>query len=555
MSIKKPKKSLTAFFIIAVLVVLVVGIALLWQIPHSSESSPIPQDNHTVQRRDLIVSVTESGNVKARNSVDIRSQVEGRTTIISIVPEGTQITEEDVKNKKVLVELDSSELTEDYTQKKITFATAEANYTEARETYEIQKKQNESDISEGELEVKFAHMDLQKYLGEILAREVLDSLQKNEKATPPEILSLTGDSRLGGSAYLQKTELESNIDLAKEKLTRAETRLAGTEKLFSAQYVAKAELEADQLAKKQREIELQQARLSRNLFLRYEFPKETEKLLSDYQEAQRQLERVKARARSKLDQARAKRLSAEATYVLQKNRLERLKKQIDSCVITATKPGMVVYGSSGDFYARRYRLIELGGDVRERQKIITIPDFSAMAVDIQVHESWVDKVEPNQVAIVTLDAFSDIKLTGKVLHVAPLPNPQSYWMDTGLKVYSTDVSIDGQHDFLKPGMSAKVQIIIKELKDVICVPLQAVANLPDGKVCYVLTTEGVREREIVTGDFNENFIEIIAGLQSGEIVSLLPSRWSVKQENKGSSLEQPSETQKPSPKTGNKEKK
>jgi ABC-type Zn uptake system ZnuABC Zn-binding protein ZnuA len=48
-----------------------------------------------------------------------------------------------------------------------------------------------------------------------------------------------------------------------------------------------------------------------------EFPKQAEKFLSDYQEAQRELERTQARARSQLAQAKAKLTSADATLSLQ----------------------------------------------------------------------------------------------------------------------------------------------------------------------------------------------------------------------------------------------
>ena len=47
---------------------------------------------YTAARGDLIIEVVESGSVEASESEIIRSKVEGRTTIISIVPEGTFIT-------------------------------------------------------------------------------------------------------------------------------------------------------------------------------------------------------------------------------------------------------------------------------------------------------------------------------------------------------------------------------------------------------------------------------------------------------------------------------
>ncbi|RKY05169.1 MAG: hypothetical protein DRP56_09220, partial [Planctomycetota bacterium] len=55
-----------------------------------------------VRRGDLTMSVTESGTIKARNAVEIKSQVERAATILSLVPEGSYITAEDVSNGKIL---------------------------------------------------------------------------------------------------------------------------------------------------------------------------------------------------------------------------------------------------------------------------------------------------------------------------------------------------------------------------------------------------------------------------------------------------------------------
>ncbi|MCK4628705.1 MAG: hypothetical protein KAT56_06850, partial [Sedimentisphaerales bacterium] len=354
--------------------------------------------------------VTESGEIKARESTDIKSQVEGRTTIISIVPEGTVITQEDVKNGKILCELDSSELKERFTQQEITFANAEANYTEAKESYDIRMKQNESDIKADELTVQFALMDLQKYLGEELVRKLID-LSGQQEISDTFIADLIedmtkdpNDPRWDGAALQDKRSLESSIKLARGKLERDRNQLRGTNKLYAKEYVAFSELERDQLNYDGSEIELSKSETTLELFLRYDFPKEVEKLFSDYQESQRQLQRTLAKTRSQLAQARARLNSAKATFNLQKERKEKLEKQLKSCVIKATTIGMVVYGTSGGFSRGRRDPIEEGSEVYERQKIFTIPNTTEMAAEVQVHESWVDKVAPHLPVKVTIDA-------------------------------------------------------------------------------------------------------------------------------------------------------
>jgi len=542
-------KQLRWILIFAAVVVAIGIFASLWWISRGTGGSSKGLGTFTVRRGDLPITVTEAGDIKALNSKDIKSEVEGQTTIISIIDEGTIITPEDVNNEKVLVELDSSSINERLTQQKITFLTAEASYTEAKEALDIQIKQNDSDIKAGELKVRFTLMDLQKYLGGTVADKLMPApplpsatadsgVTQHRKAscgaqvsgaTNPgnennEIASLIDGPNLGGEALQKLRELTDDITLAESKFEQASDKLMWTQKLYDKEYVAETELRGDQLAMQSSKIQMDRARTASELFRLYEFPKEAEKLLSDHNEAKRELERIKAGARSKLAQAQAKLNSKEATYSLEKERLEKWRKQLEACTIRAPVPGQVVYSSSmGSSWERRNRPIEIGAEIRERQKIISIPDTSEMKVEIKVHETWIDKVQPAQQARITITAFPDKSFTGKVLKKAPLADPEE-WLNPDLKVYSTDVSIDGTHDFIKTGMTAKVEIIIEELKDVISVPIQTVVNRQGKKVCYVVEGKEPKLCEVETGLFNDNFVEIKSGLVEGEKVLLNPPR-------------------------------
>jgi RND family efflux transporter MFP subunit len=372
------------------------------------------------------------------------------------------------------------------------------------------------------MEVRFKLMDLQKYLGVGVA-EKLVSGKTNPGYEPNEIPSLIEDTQLGGEALQKLRELEVDIDLKDMELKEADSKLTWTQKLYEKEYVSRTDLEADILSQKRSEIALKKARTAKNLFIEYEFPKEAEKRLSDCDEAKRELDRTQARARSKLAQAQAKLKSTEATYLLHKERLEKLKEQLEACTIKAPASGQVVYGSSEQPWYRRDRMIEEGAEVWERQKIISIPDQSEMKVEIKVHETWIDKVKIGQAADITVAAFPDKTFTGKVLKKAPLADQQG-WFRGDLKVYVTDVSIDGTHDFLKTGMSAKVTVLIDELQDVLIVPIQAVITVEGRKLCYCSSNKGPEKREVETGLFNDDFVEVKGGLVEGEKVLLNPPR-------------------------------
>ena len=147
-----------------------------------------------------------------------------------------------------------------------------------------------------------------------------------------------------------------------------------------------------------------------------------------------------------------------------------------------------------------------------------------MIVEVRVHEASVDKVQPGQHVTITAEPFPDKTFYGKVLSVAPLPDAQRGYLSPDIKVYTTKVSIENSQDSLRPGMSAKVEILVEQLDDVLMVPVQVVANRSGRKVCDVATDRGAERRQVQTGAFNDNFVEIVSGLEVGENVLLSPPR-------------------------------
>lgn len=482
------------------------------------------ESTYPVSRRDMTISVIESGSLKASNAVTIRSAVEGRTTIVSIIPEGTVLTEQDVADGKVILELDASGLKENLNRQQIEYNSAMAQFTDAKESLEIQKNQNESDIQQGRLAVKFALMDLQKYLGQSAADKLIADAN-GKTLTDEEFANLTKDPNLlGGESLQNHRKLTAEIKLAESEGKLAQQTLAWTEKLEAKKYVAKTELESDQLKAEKTKIGLEQAQTAIDLFIRYEFPKQAQKLFSDFVESERQLERILAKARSQEAQAIAKFSNAEAKFALEKERLEKLQRQIAASTVKAPCPGMVVYSSQSSRFGSRSRTsIEVGREVTEREEILSIPSALDVVVDTKVHETNIDKILVGQKARITVDAMPDTVFSGEVLKIAPLPDPGSFLSNPDLKLYATDVSLENGQS-LRPGMSAKVEIIIAELKNVIAVPLQCVATRAGKKICYVNSLTEKKEREVIIGAYNDKYVHIVDGLKEGEKVILNPPR-------------------------------
>ncbi|MHC4120212.1 MAG: efflux RND transporter periplasmic adaptor subunit [Planctomycetota bacterium] len=480
------------------------------------------------RRDELVVTVVETGNIKAQESTDIYCDLGGRgIEIASIVPEGTVITQADVDNGRILCQLNSSDLEDYYSREKTELAEDEASYLQAQESHLIQLKQNESDIAAAQMAVEFGMLDLQNYLGKEPTQRLIEKVGTDPNTTiemTTLVKFLSDPNTLGGEASQTFKQYRNDILLAEGQLDKATDVYEGTQKLHDANYASDLDLKSAKLDVDRFDIQKESDEEALRLFQLYTLPKQTKQLLSDFYEAQRELVRTLARTRSQLAQAEVRLQSTKATLDLQSERVAKLEREITACTIRAPSPGIVIYGTSADWEKRREDPIEVGDQVHRGQKIFSIPNSNLMGVQLRVHEASVNMVKPGQKAKVTVEAHPDTPFEGEVTSVAPLPDPQRGWLDPGVKVYTTQVTIKGSHDIIKPGMSAKVEILADHLYDVLIVPVQVVANRGGRKVCYIDNGATPEERVVETGAFNDIFVQIVSGVDVGENVLLSPPR-------------------------------
>ena len=539
-----------------VLAALLVG-AGVWFVFRPTKAA---DDNLVVaaKRGPLDIKVLVGGSIEALESHEIVSEVRGEPIkILRIVEEGYLVTDDDVKTNKVLVELDSSKLKQNLVSQDITFQSTASALTEAQQSYEIQLNQNKTDIKAAEQKARFALMEFEKYLGTKISAEVIDRLGLREDlagTNAPVRTNLTtrvdftqfakAELLEDGVAKQELRKREDELMVAKTTSAQAETKLAGTQRLFDKGFVTKSELENDRIAFDQGRLKVDAAITARDLFIRYEFPKLGEENLSKYDEALQGLIRARKEAVSKLAQAQAKLRGAEGRFEREKRNLEEMNEQIEKCLITAQKPGLVVYGGGNQrmFWGNQER-IAVGAQVYERQPIITIPDPTKMGVTVGVHESHIKKVKRGLKVKITADAFPDDPLTGEVTKVGVLPDSENRWMNPDMKLYKTTVAIGGTREWVKPGMSAKIEILVKRLDDVVYVPLQAVTTREGKQV--VFRPGATTPTEVETGDFTDEFIEIKKGLAASDSVLLrTPTDNKTGGENQGAPEAKPAEAAK-----------
>lgn len=219
---------------------------------------------------------------------------------------------------------------------------------------------------------------------------------------------------------------------------------------------------------------------------------------------------------SALEAAKARLAAEDASLKLERDRLNRDQEQLANCVIRAKSEGMVIFPSAAEW--KETPDIEEGAVVREQQTLLMIPDLSRMQVKVGVHESKVGRLQVGMRARVDLQ---DSSLIGEVKEIAEVTRPAGWWTGNMVK-YDTIIRLESLPG-LKPGMSAVVDIVLAEYRDVLKIPVAAIIQSPSGYLCWVQTPQGIKKRVLEVGDTNDEFLIVNAGLAEGEDVVLNPS--------------------------------
>jgi HlyD family secretion protein len=483
------RKSVSLKALAAVVVVAAVVLVIFWlKVVRGGESPTSRLATFVVKKGPLTISVLESGTIQPKDQITLRNEVEGRTSIVSLVPDGSI-----VKAGDVLVELDASTLRDRIIDQDIMVQKAKAAETSAIENLAVIENQAKSDTDKAELTLKFALQDLQQYLDGIYPKDVND--------------------------------LQAKIRLAQEQVKRAEDVNDWSKKLYEEKYLSETEYTADRLSLQGRILERDVALSNLDLLTNFTYQRQIDQKTSDVNQAEMALERTKRKASADVVQAEAELKAKELENRRQQEKMKKAEDQLVKTTIKAPMDGMVVYATSsggGHGPFDRREPMDIGVEVTERQDLMNLPTTQSMKARVDIHETSLRKVQVGLPAVITVDALSGKRFLGRVGLIAPLPDARMMYVNPDLKIYPADIDLEDSDNSLRTGMSCKAEIIVAQYEDAVYVPVQAVLRVGGKPTVFVVKDGSIEERQVEVGLDDNNVIRIISGLNEGEVVWMTP---------------------------------
>ncbi|MBN8654986.1 MAG: efflux RND transporter periplasmic adaptor subunit [Anaerolineae bacterium] len=149
---------------------------------------------------------------------------------------------------------------------------------------------------------------------------------------------------------------------------------------------------------------------------------------------------------------------------------------------------------------------------------VNIADMNHLYVAAQVDESDVANVKTGQRADITLDALSDVTLTGKVAAINPVGEEES-----GLVKYTVQIYLDQINDqaFIPLGTTANVTIHISDALSSLAVPIATIQNDASGEFVMVLQSDGSTKRvDIVSSEIVGDLVTVVGELKEGDVLMI-----------------------------------
>jgi HlyD family secretion protein len=276
--------------------------------------------------------------------------------------------------------------------------------------------------------------------------------------------------------------------------------------LQAALRLYRAQLEAAKRQIPESEVRLAQARVT--LRRQEELRKEGLNTPNDIDNAKAEVDSLVARIASAQEQVKV----AESQIAMQQT-------AIDDTVIRAPFSGVAI---SKDAQAGEMVSPVSAGGGFTRTGISTIVDMRSLEIEVDVNESYINRVRSGQPVTAVLDAYPDFQIPAQVITMVPTADRQKATVLVRIGFKQLDPRI-------LPDMGVKVTFLREAeaadtpvAQSVTLVPQAAVRTENGASFVFVVRQNAVERRAIKTGGTDGDRLEVVAGLKGGDQVVVSP---------------------------------
>lgn len=448
-----------------------------------------------VERKDFQMRISATGNLEPRIDVEVKSNVAGEIVTL-YVKEGDPVEQGDL-----LLEIEQEEYEEARKQAAADVKAAEAQLMQAELNIELREESLDSELRQAEDTTNIEKANLQTTLATSLTAitQAETNIQTTLNALSQDEIALEQARISHNQAKMTLSELQSSLESAKVARDNAESEVKRNRELFEKKLVSKKALEdaearfaseksqyqsasqrvdsqGETVASQDKTIQVRQTAIkTREATLTYQ------RLNLEKLREMRQLEEEEVRLRLKMAETRLTEIrdtidneklvtaqgavSADANLLRRKSNLKNEEERLGWTTIKAPMSGTVM-----NLEVEEGEIVTSGRSAFSQSlPLMTIADLSDMVVKTYINEVDMERLRKDQLAEIKADAYENKRYNGRVAEISPTGEERD-----NIITFEVMIEVTGSPSELRPGMSADVDVITYEEKNVLTLPVDAV---------------------------------------------------------------------------------
>jgi multidrug efflux pump subunit AcrA (membrane-fusion protein) len=237
----------------------------------------------------------------------------------------------------------------------------------------------------------------------------------------------------------------------------------------------------------------------------------------DVENARQDLELARAKYETELKVMDAEIIKTEANIGRSQERVASARKSLGELTVRAPIDGLVIHEKV--WRSGRQVKVQEGDSPWPMQPILSLPDLRTLYVSTDVDEIDISRIEEGQTCVLTLEAYPDTSFTGRVGNVGNLARTKYY--GSGPNVFDVQVDLDEIDPRFRPGMKARVNVIVDTFEDELSVPIEGVFSIEGETVVYVGRGRSFEKRSVLVGKRNDTHIIVRGGLDDSDEIALV----------------------------------
>ena len=441
--------------------------------------------------------ISATGNLEALIDVEVKANVAGE--IINLYVDDGDYVEKD----QILLKIDPEQYVEEKKQAEADVDAAQAQLMQSKLNIILKTEELESARQQAEDSVKIAQSNLKTT--EAASQTQITSAETDIQTTRNQLdqdnIALEQANIELNRANIRLAELDTELESVKVERDNALSERNRNKELFEKKLVSKKSLEEAEsryanaesqyktaLKRKESQEETvnsqlktiatrQSAIANRNLTQTYQKMnlEELRKMREAEEEEKRlQLQISKTRLEEILETLDNEKtvteqgaVSAQANLLRRRSSLKNQEEQLEWTTIKAPMAGTVTL-----LEIEEGEIVTSGRSAfSQSPPLMTIADLSKMVVKTYINEVDMERLRLNQKAQIKVDAYKNTAYEGRVAEISPSGEERD-----NIITFEVMVEVVGSPSELRPGMSADVDVVTYEEKDVLMLPIDAVQD-------------------------------------------------------------------------------